>query len=108
MGEDVIALPEGAPAIMDRWQRFFETVVAPAVCLFCAKGHVVFNGIAVRKASVLVTGLVVYLGPVLCRRVRCQACRVSWRLYPPGLMPRRHYQACVVAQATSQHLFDAE
>lgn len=107
MGEDVIAVPEGAQAIKDRWQRFFETVVAPEVCLFCTEGRVVFNGIAERRASVLVAGLVVYLSAVL-RRVRCQTCRVSWRLYPPGLMPRRHYQACVVAQATSQQLFAAD
>ncbi len=108
MGEDVNALPEGARAIKDVWQRFFDTVAAPRECIFCPLGHVVFNGVAERSASVLLAGLVVYVGSVLCRRVRCQECRVSWRLYPPGLMPRRHFQACVVAQATSQHLFEAD
>lgn len=108
MGEDVMALPEAARAIKDRFQRFFETVARPRDCIQCPSGRVVFNGVAERSASVLAAEAVVFLGSVLLRRVRCQECRVSWRLYPPGMMPRRHYQACVVAQATSQHLFDAD
>lgn len=51
---------------------------------------------------------VVYLSDAGCRRVKCanQQCKKSWTLRPPGLMPGRHYQLCVVASAARAFLFE--
>lgn len=52
---------------------------------------------------------VVFLDEVCCRRLRCAGgCGRRWTVRPAGLLPRRHYQACVVAQATSQYLLGAD
>ena len=59
-----------------------------------------------RGASVRVGDGVVYLTDIPCRRVRCKECRLGWTLRPPGMIPRKHYQPCVVASATSRYLFD--
>lgn len=95
----------------EKWQRFFETVPKPERCIYCTCLKVSWRGSRTRTASVQVEGpeqtLVVYLHDIACRRVKCctEGCRRSWTLRPPGLFPRRHYQLCVVASATSQYLF---
>ncbi len=99
-------LPQSAMAVQERWQRFCERVNKPRACSACNSPHIVWNGRSTRSASVRVGEEVVHLTDIVCRRVRCVACRFGWQLRPPGLMPRRHYQLCVVASATSQYLFD--
>lgn len=94
-----------------KWQRFFETVNKPKRCIYCKGKKVSWRGSRTRTASLLVEGPehteVIYLNDIACRRVKCcnEGCRRSWTLRPPGLFPRRHYQLCVVASATSQYLF---
>jgi hypothetical protein len=90
-----------------RCDRFFETVKKPCRCLFCQGRRIYWNGHRGRGASVLEGDEVVYLPDILCKRVKCAnpECKKSWTLRPLGLMPRRHYQLCVVASATRQFLF---
>jgi transposase-like protein len=46
----------------------------------------------------------VHLTDIPCRRVKCSACKRSWTLRPPGLLPNKHYQGCVIASAVQQHV----
>jgi hypothetical protein len=87
------------------WVRFAQEVERPARCRVCAHPRVHGNGHAERTATVQGGEQAVHVTGIRCRRVRCAACRKSWPLQPAGLVPRRHYQLCVVAEAASQHLF---
>lgn len=97
-----------AEKLMESFWEFFHTASLPACCVFCEGTHIVKNGSDTRNASFLVDGEEVYLAGIPCRRVKCQGCRRSWRQRPPGLMPHRHYQLCVVADGVSHFLFDGE
>jgi hypothetical protein len=48
----------------------------------------------------------VHIPEIVCPRVKCAACRQSWTLRPEGLVPQRHYQLCVVADATARYFFE--
>ena len=95
--------------IKEQWGYFFETVEKPRNCIFCEGTRIYWNGQRERTASVLTGDEVVYLTDILCKRVKCAElkCKRSWTLRPPGLMPRRHYQLCVVAHGAKQFLFTA-
>lgn len=97
-----------AVQILQGFVEFFRKAPLPDICIHCEGEHVVRNGSAVRSASVLVEDEVVHLPEIPCRRVKCRDCRRSWRQRPPGLMPHRHYQLCVVAEGVSHHLFDGD
>lgn len=101
-------LPLLAQKIKEEWNHFFETVEKPCFCLFCHGSRIHWNGKRSRTASLMIDEEVVYLPDIDCRRVKCANpnCLKSWTLRPPGLMPRRHYQLCVVANAASGYLFD--
>jgi hypothetical protein len=103
-----MSLHKGSEEFKDRWDRFFQTVEKPSHCLFCQGRRVYWNGHRERSASVMEGGRVSHFTDILCRRVKCAnpPCRKSWTLRPPGLMPSRHYQLCVVASAVRQFLFD--
>jgi len=90
--------------LKEQWERFSQTVDKPSTCLFCQGSRIQWNGHRIRTASVLIGDQVKYLNDIPCRRVKCGQCHQSWTLRPPGLMPRRHYQLCVVANATSRFL----
>jgi hypothetical protein len=92
----------------EQCDRFFETVKRPASCIFCNCTKIYWNGQRQRTASVKWKDEMVYHADILCKRVKCAdpECKKSWTLRPPGLMPRRHYQLCVVASAGSKFLFD--
>jgi len=108
-----MGLPEMANECKRQWQRFFETLHRPPRCIYCKSDKVTWRGPSSRKVSVMVQAQeqpqVVYLSEVPCRRVQCRTseCGRSWTLRPPGVIPRRHYQFCVVASATSQYLHEA-
>ncbi len=91
-------------------QQYFETVAKPECCIYCAGVAVHWRGSRQRAASFLVEGQecpqVAYLHDIACRLVECgtAGCGRSWTLRPPGIFPRRHFQLCVVAAATSQYL----
>lgn len=91
-----------------RWERFADTVARPGGCLWCGHPRVLWNGFRIRSASVWGAGRVVHLPRIRCRRVRCQACRRSWTLRPRGLMPQRHYQLSVIAEAMASYLLEPE
>jgi len=105
-----MGLPEIVRECKQRWQQFFLTVAKPERCIYCEGEDVSWRGSGTRNSSVLVDdderSEVVYVNGIACRRVQCGSgeCHRSWTLRPPGLFPRRHYQLCVVASATSQYL----
>ena len=94
-------------ALKRAWDHFFETVARPLACLACGGAPVWWDGTRTRTASVRLGEETVHIGGIRCRRVRCAdaACRHRWCLFPPGLLPRRHFQACVVAAATQEYLY---
>jgi hypothetical protein len=101
-------LSKASQKFKQRWDHFFETVEKPSCCIFCKGTPIYWNGQRQRTASVMIDTKVVYLTDIPCKRVKCATpgCKKSWTLRPAGLMPRRHYQICVVAHATSKFLFD--
>jgi hypothetical protein len=103
-----MSVHKGSEELNKAWDQFFETVDKPCCCPFCQGRRIYWNGYRERSASVLDGDRVVYLSEVVCRRVKCanRQCKKSWTLRPPGLMPDRHYQMCVVASAARRFLFD--
>lgn len=66
-----------------------------------------WNGVRVRTASVRGEGRrAVYIPEIACPQVKCALCRHCWTLRPEGLVAQRHYQLCVVADATASYLFE--
>jgi hypothetical protein len=94
----------------EQWDHFFETVQKPSSCIFCESSRLYWNGKRERAASVQIEDEVGYMTDILCRRIKCASpeCKKSWTIRPPGLMPRRHYQLCVVAHGTNKFLFDPQ
>ena len=103
-----MSLHNGGEKFKELCDRFFEAVKKPRCCPFCYGLRIYWNGHRERSASVMEGDRVRHLTDILCRRVKCAnpLCGKSWTLRPPGLMPRRHYQICVVASAVRQFLFD--
>ncbi len=99
-------LHQAVGEIKEQWDRFFETVERPCSCIYCQGPRIYWNGQRERTASILIEEEVVYLTDILCKRVKCAGCKKSWTLRPPGLMPRRHYQLCVVGHGTIKFLFE--
>ena len=101
-------LTKAGQKFKEQCNRFFDTVEKPTSCIFCNCTKIYWNGQRQRTASVKSEDEVVYHADILCKRVKCASpkCKKSWTLRPPGLMPRRHYQLCVVASAASKFLFD--
>lgn len=95
-----------ATSCKDRWQEFFDRNEVPKSCRSCGDPHVARNGTAERSAIVREADETATIDEIPLRRVRCRECRRSWRLYPPGLLPRRRFQLCVVSEAVSTYLFD--
>jgi hypothetical protein len=103
-----MSVHKGSEELKKAWDQFSQTVEKPCSCPFCQGRRIYWNGYRERSASVIEGGRVVYLSEVVCRRVKCadRQCKKSWTLRPPGLMPDRHYQMCVVASAARRFLFD--
>jgi hypothetical protein len=103
-------LTKAGQEFKQQWDHFFETVEKPCCCIFCKGTKIYWNGQRQRTASVMIANKVAHLTDILCKRVKCATpeCKKSWTLRPAGLMPRRHYQLCVVAHATSKFLFDPQ
>ena len=94
--------------IAENWKSFFDRDEIPKACRFCDEPRVVRNGTAERTAIVREGEETVSIEGILLRRVRCLGCWRGWRLYPPGLLPRRRFQLDVVADAVEKYLFDPE
>ena len=103
----VMSLHNGTGKFKELCDRFFETVTKPRCCPFCYGRRIYWNGHRERSASVMEGDRVTHFTDILCRRVKCAnaTCRKSWTLRPAELMPRRHYQLCVMASAVRQFLF---
>ena len=102
-----MSLHNGGGKFKELCDRFFEAVKKPRCCPFCYGQRIYWNGHRERSASVMEGDRVSHFTDIVCRRVKCAnpPCRKSWTLRPPGLMPSRHYQLCVVASAVRQVLF---
>jgi hypothetical protein len=101
-------LQQTAMKIKEQWDHFLKTVEKPFCCIYCQGTRIYWNGQRERTASIRIEDEAVYLTDILCKRVKCAnpECKKSWTLRPPGLMPRRHYQLCIVAHATDKFLLD--
>ena len=102
-----MAVEDQAARIGQGWEQFRLTAVKPETCVRCGRGdRICWDGHTVRTASVVDGDEVVHVPQVRCRRIKCKACEARWVHLPPGMIPRKHYQPCVVARATSRYLFD--
>lgn len=101
-------LQKATEKFKEQWDRCFKTAEKPCSCIFCQGSRIYWNGHRERTVSVVIGDEVVYLTDILYKRVKCAnpECKKSWTIRPSGLMPRRHYQLCIVAQATNKFLFD--
>jgi hypothetical protein len=106
--EDRMSLQEEIDKLKEQWDHYLQRVEKPCRCIFCEGTRLYWNGYRERSASVLIGDEVVYFADILCKRVKCAEpeCNRSWTLRPPGLMPRRHYQLCVVGHGVIQFFSD--
>ena len=107
--EDRMNLHKEIDKFKEQWDDYWEGVEKPGSCIFCEGDRLCWNGHRERSASVLIGDNVVYLTGILCKRVKCAdpECKRSWTLRPPGLMPRRHYQLCVLGHGLAQFFSDS-
>lgn len=96
-------------ALKKTWDEFAETVARPEGCPVCG-ARVWWDGFSQRTASVRRGGKTVHVDGIRCHRARCadSGCKYRWCLFPPGLGPRRHFQACVVTDAVQEYLFSED
>jgi len=93
--------------LLRRFEAFAGSVDRPSSCPGCAASvRVWWNGFRVRAASFWFAGCVVYVPRLRIRLAKCSSCRVSWSLYPPGLIPHRHYQPSLVFEAVGRWLLE--
>jgi hypothetical protein len=78
------------------------------MCIFCGATWIWWLGYHERSASVLKDGEVVYVGSLISRRARCAACGDSWIVRAMKVLPNRHFQLDVVAEAVARYVFTAE
>jgi len=102
--EDGMSLHKEISKFKEQWDLYWEGIEKPGQCIFCEGNRLYWNGYRERSASVMIEGEVVYLTDILCKRVKCAqlGCGKSWTLRPPGIMPRRHYQLCVLAHGITR------
>ena len=98
-----MSIPDEAARLKQEWARWTSDA-AQAPCPECGGSEVSWDGNGNRGATVLVEADAVYVPPFSVRRLRCKGCRNRWRLLPPGLIPHKHYQPCVIARAVSRYL----
>ena len=99
-------LEAAAGRLRQSWVEFFEKVKRPRACAFCEGDRIWRDGSRCRSASGLVDGQTVTVPAFPCRRVKCAACGKSWSLFGLWLLPGRHFDLAVVAQALSRYLFE--
>jgi len=97
-----------ADRLRHSFERYYHEAERPAECIFCDGENIWWNGTRHRSATGLVDGRPVTVASFPCRRVRCAACRKSWALLPPGLLPGRHFDLAVGTAALSAYLFHSE
>jgi hypothetical protein len=86
--------------------EFFDEVKRPQACIYCEGERIWWDGKRVRSATGRVGGRTVTVPAFPCRRVECATCGRSWTLLPPGLLPGRHFDLAVAAEALSRYLFE--
>jgi len=101
-------LPEMIASLKEDLARDARAVPRPAECPRCGHGWVWWNGWCLRTATVMLESHSVYVSDVRCHRARCAArrCHFGWTVRPATLVPRRHFQLDVVADALGEYLYD--
>lgn len=102
----MIKSPDTARRLEDEYQRFYDEAPRPAGCPYCGFGRICRNGSSIRSASIREEDATAYVPRIPQRRAACGGCGKSWIVRPPGLVPHKHYQLCVVAAASSDYLFE--
>lgn len=102
-----MGLTEGVePDAVRKWNELGRNAARPQACTGCgSKARQWWNGWQSRTGSVREECRTLHVADVRQRRVRCSACGTSRLLRPPGLLPNKHYQGCVIASAVEQHVF---
>ena len=103
-----MGIPEAATTIKASGPEAAVQLRLPSTCVYCPSPRVGWKELRTRTATVLVEGQSDYLTDLPVRRAMCGECRRSWTVQTPGILPRKHYQPCVVAQAVSTYLFEPE
>jgi hypothetical protein len=98
-----------ASDLLSWYQHYFDTLEKPKSCSRCGNEHIAWDGSDVRTAELWVetgdgNGEVIHVDDIPIRRACCGKCGHHWRLLPPGLMPRRRIQLCVVAKGLQRLL----
>jgi len=101
-----MGLHQAATALKERFVEAVDRLPLPGCCVFCDGIRVRWKERRCRTATVLFEGQAIYVTDIPTCRVLCLDCSRSWTLQAPGLLPRKHYQPCVVAKATADYLFD--
>jgi hypothetical protein len=91
------------------WDEFHRSARKPQACVECGRGdRLGWNGRSCRSASVREGDRTMHVAEVRQRRLRCSACGADWIHRPPGLLPNKHFQPCVIARAVSEYLHGGE
>ncbi len=96
---------DAEPQLAREWDEFHCTAAKPQACVGCqGRDRLCWNGTSSRSASVRADEATAHVAEVPQRRVVCRACDKNWIHRPPGLLPNKHFQPCVIAPAASQYL----
>jgi len=106
--EEAMDLEAAVARLRRSWVEFCEEVKRPRKCIDCEGDRIWWDGKRWRSASSRVDGKTVTVSAFPCRRVVCATCKRSWTLLPPGLLPGRHFDLAVAAEALSSYLFEEE
>lgn len=101
-----MTLPQVTAHLKEQIHRAVERQPLPCRCIRCHGTRLGWKDRRPRGASVLHDGRAVHLDEIPVRRVKCLDCGKSWTLQPPGILPRKHYQPCVAAQAVSRVVYE--
>ena len=92
-----------ADRLKQHFARLIERVALPTHCIRCRGTRLGWKDRSrTRSATVLHGGRGIHLDEIPILRVLCLDCDKSWTLQPPGVLPRKHYQPCVAAQAVGR------
>jgi transposase-like protein len=103
-----MSVPQETAALKESLEGVLRARQAPSQCLYCPGVRVRGKEWRLRSCTLLRDEEAVFVPEVLTWRVRCLDCGRSWTLQPPGLLPRKHYQPCLVARVVADYLFSPE
>ncbi len=98
-----MTLPQVAAYLKEQIHRSVERLPLPCRCIRCRGPRLGWKDRSrTRSATLLHEGHCEYLDEIPVLRVKCLDCGKNWTLQPPGILPCKHYQPCVVVEAVSR------